>query len=109
MRLMNKDIGRFTLLRGHPINAGYVGTKLDFTAVGLIDGVLSPASDKLSIELYGEKSASMYRFTVLSEVDLRQDDRISVDGTEYTVISIMRYSDHTDAMICKEEAYNGGD
>lgn len=95
MRLMKVDTARYTVKRpsAQP-DENYIGTKNVWSVVGYVIGQLTHANDKLSVERYGDKSASMYTLMCSADADIALNDRVVLDNGEYTVISCMKYKYH---------------
>lgn len=107
MRLMSIDTADYPLKRAGPVSTGYVGTKNGFTDTGTITGQLSHAADRLTVELYGDKAASMYSLICSLDTDIRKNDRVVLADGEYTVVSVLTYETHRKAMLEKVGAYVG--
>ena len=107
MRLMAIDTAEYTLKRAAPVSTGYVGTKNVFATVGTVEGQLSPATDRFSVELYGDKAMSMFSLIVGNNADIRKNDRVVLADGEYTVVSVLAFGTHRTAMLEKAGAYGG--
>ena len=105
MRLMRSDVQSFMRLVPTPVSAGYVGTANVYIQDGYVEGHLSPATDNLSVELFGNKSASMYTLITAADAQIAKGDRVILhDGSQYNVISVMPYTTHKTATLSREEA-----
>ena len=107
MRLMKIDTATYSLYRPAAAATGYVGTKNEYASAGTIDGHLSPASDRFSIEMFGDKAAATYTLFVDVSTDIRKNDRVTLGDGDYTVISVMVYQTHKTATLEKAVALYG--
>lgn len=105
MRLMMRDTAEYPLKRASPAASGYVGTKNEYTSVGTVTGQLSHATDRFSVEMWGDKAASMYSLICTPDTDIRKNDRVTLTDGDYTVISVMRYRTHITAALERAGAY----
>lgn len=107
MRLMSVDTAEYPLKRAETGSSGYVGTKNVFADAGAITGQLSPASDRFSVELYGDKAMSMFSLIVDNNADIRKNDRVVLADGDYTVVSVLAFGTHRTAMLERAGAYGG--
>lgn len=107
MRLLIHDTHEYPLKRAVTQRSGYIGTENNFADVGTVHGLLSPVKDSFSVELYGYRTESMFRFVVETGVDIRKNDRVTLKDGDYRVVSISEYVTHTEATLEKAGAYNG--
>lgn len=101
MRLMKLDLASYPLSRPTAAATGYVGTKNGWASVGTISGQLSAASDRFSVEMNGDRAASMYTLIVGVNTDIRKNDRVTLGDGDYTVVSVMVYQTHKTATLEK--------
>ena len=104
---MRTDTAEYPLKRASPAPSGYVGTKNVYVSAGTVTGQLTPLTDSFSVEMYGDKAASMYSLICEAGTDIRKNDRVVLEDGDYTVISVMRYQTHVTATLEKAGAYNG--
>ena len=94
MRLMRRDTAEYPLKRAETVQTGYVGTGNEYRPVGTVTGQLSPASDRFSVEMFGDKAASMYTLICTVGTDIQKNDRVTLRNGDYTVVSVVRYQTH---------------
>lgn len=109
MRLMTADTAEYPLRRAETVTSGYVGTKNVYVSAGTVTGQLAPLTDSFSVEMYGDKAASMYSLTCAGDPDIRKNDRVVLEDGDYTVISVMRYQTHITASLERAGAYGDRD
>jgi len=107
MRLMSIDVKEYPLQRGEAAASEYVGTELAFSSVGNVRGQLSPASDHFSVELYGDKAATMFTLICETTEDIRKNDRVTLADGDYTVSSVLWFGTHKTAMLERAGIYSG--
>lgn len=107
MRLMMIDKTAFPLSRGTATASEYVGTENIYSSVGTVNGQLAPANDSFSVELYGDKAASMFTLITETTEDIRKNDRVTLADGDYTVISVLWFGTHKTAMLQKAGVYSG--
>ncbi len=105
MRLIMSDTAEYPLKRASPAPSGYVGSKNVFTPAGTVTGQLSPASDRFSVEMFGDKAASMHTIICTVGTDIQKNDRVTLTDGEYTVVSVMQYQTHITAALERTGAY----
>lgn len=108
MRLMRRDTAEYPLKRAVTVQSGYVGTENSYQDAGTVTGQLSAATDRFSVELWGDKAASMFSLIVDTNTDIRKNDRVVLGDGDYTVVSVLAFGTHRTAMLEKAGAYNGG-
>lgn len=109
MRLMAVDTAAYPLKRAATAtDTGYVGTKNVYESAGTVTGQLSPATDRVSLEQYGIRAASMYNLNCLPDTDIQKNDRVTLADGDYTVISVMVYQTHKTAALERSAAYGNG-
>ncbi len=108
MRLMRRDTAEYPLKRAETVQTGYVGTENEYRPAGTVTGQLSPVSDRLTVEMYGDRAASMYSLISGTETDIRKNDRVTLTDGDYTVVSVMRYQTHITAALERTGAYGNG-
>lgn len=95
MRIMQRDTSQYSVKRPTvQADASYFGSKNVWSPVGTVEGQLTNVNDSLSVELYGDKVTSMYKLTVLADADIQRNDRVVIGNGEYTVISLLSYTEH---------------
>ena len=96
MRLMNRDIHTFKVFKTQKIDSGYVGSSLKELEIGDVRCIVSPLSDKVSIEIYGERVTNMVEFTILKTqyTIISDGDILENNGRRYKVVSVMEYPEH---------------
>lgn len=104
---MRTDTAEYPLKRASPAPSGYIGTKNVYESAGTVTGQLSPASDRFSVEMFGDKAASMCTLICPEGTDIRKNDRVTLPDGDHTVVSVMRYQTHVTATLEKAGAYNG--
>ena len=109
MRLMGIDRKTFPLKRATTGQSGYVGMKNNYQDAGTVTGQLSAATDRFSVELWGDKATSMFSLIVDTSTDIRKSDRVTLPDGDYTVVSVLMYQTHLTAMLEKAGAYSNGD
>ena len=108
MRLMRRDTAEYPLKRAGTASSGYIGTKNVYTPAGTVTGQLSPASDRFSVDMFGDKAASMCTLICSADADIRKNDRVTLTDGDYTVVSVMRYQTHITAALERKGAYGNG-
>ena len=108
MRIMAVDTAEYPLKRAETVSSGYVGTKNVYQDAGTVTGQLSPVTDRVSLEMYGIRAASMYNLNCLPDTDIRKNDRVTLTDGDYTVISVMEYKTHKTAALERTAAYGVG-
>lgn len=107
MRLMGIDRKTFPLKRAATAQSGYVGTKNSYQDAETVTGQLSAATDRFSVEIWGDRAASMFSLVVDTSTDIRKNDRVTLPDGDYTVVSVLRYQTHLTATLEKAGAHNG--
>ena len=107
MRIMAADKAEYPLKRAETVQTGYVGTRNEYGPAGTVTGQLSPVSDRFTVEMYGDRAASMYSLISNTETDIRKNDRVTLTDGDYTVISVMRYQTHITATLERSGSYGG--
>ena len=106
---MTADTAEYPLRRAETVTSGYVGTKNVYVSAGTVTGQLTPLTDSFSVEMYGDKAASMYSLICEAGTDIRKNDRVVLSEGEYTVVSVMTYRAHITASLERAGAYGDRD
>jgi len=106
MRLMAVDTAAYPLKRATTAtDTGYVGTKNTYESAGTVTGQIAPEIDRMSLEMFGLRAASMYLFNCPIDTDIRKNDRVTLTDGDYTVISVKTYKTHKTALLERSVAY----
>lgn len=105
MRLMKRDTAEYPLKRAGTASSGYVGTKNVYIPAGTVTGQLSAASDRFSVEMFGDRAASMYKLICSPDTDIWKNDRVTLTDGDYTVVSVIQYQTHITASLERAGAY----
>lgn len=97
MRLTSRYLAYIPAFTLTVCDSNYIGTKAQAIPLGMIKGRISPVSDKLSYELYGERIASMRQLTTTDTLGV--GIVCEMDNALYRVISSNRYTTHTIAIL----------
>lgn len=99
MRLMARDLTPVQLLRAERIeNSDYIGTKTEYKPYSVINAHIAPASDKYSVATYGERVSRMYNVAAEYGEDIKDGDKLVINGEECTVVTVLTYSSHITAV-----------
>ena len=104
---MAVDVKTYPLKRGAAATSSYVGTENVYASAGNVSGQLSPASDSFSVELYGDRAASMFTLICETTEDIRKNDRVTLADGDYTVISVLWFGTHKTAMLERTGVFSG--
>ena len=97
MRFLRKDLKKVYVFSKKESESDYVGTKVSYEPSHVIYCHITPAADKLTSEVFGERAYSMLNLMCTKNYDIKDGYRISLKGfdvPEYKVISVMEYTQH---------------
>ena len=104
---MQKDLRSIQVLRASREKSPYVGTQTEYEPYNVIKGQVSPVTDNYSISTYGERVSRMHNVLVEFGEDVRNGDKLIVNGEECTVVSVLIYSSHIVATVERTGSYDG--
>lgn len=94
MRLMRRDLATVDVYRKTTAPSDYIGTISKLTKIATIQGIVSPATDKATAEIYGKDAEHMITITLHSGSDIKAHDVVQIDGAYFDILSVQHYSDH---------------
>lgn len=101
MRLRYRDTVQITRYQPEAAEDKYAGVSRTWVHAGTILAVVSPAENKRTVELYGERVVNMLQLTLEPCARLELGDGISRSGDAPThiVVSTKEYSTHSTAIV----------
>lgn len=96
-RLLQKDLKPIHFFENREVESGYVGTETVAMYAFTVRGNVQPASNKITVEVYGKSVYELISIICPLTDDICGDCSLSVTGKEkptHVVESIQRYSDH---------------
>ena len=91
---MERDLRPVDVYRKSSAPSSYIGTVSKLAKIATVRAIVSPASDKLTAELYGKDAEHMITITAHSGSGIQASDVVQIDGAYYDVLSVRHYSDH---------------
>ncbi len=98
MRLMQRHLKELPRRRRSGQKSPYAGHETTLAEAPPIRAQVSPAADKQSIALYGERAEKMYNLNCETGTDLKIGEYVEIDGQDCKVVSVLRYSTHITAV-----------
>ncbi|MBR1392636.1 MAG: hypothetical protein IJ561_02235 [Ruminococcus sp.] len=93
-RLTKRDAVTVSVYRTSKTDSGYVGHTEEESLIGTVQALVTPVTDELSAEMYGDRINKMKEFTLLKGADIHYGDKLVVDGEKYRVIARPEYIDN---------------
>lgn len=105
---MAKDLRPIQVLRAERNKSDYVGTDTEYKPYIMIKGQIAPVTDNYSIATYGERISRMYNVIIECGADVKNGDKLVINGEECTVVSVLTYSSHLSVTVERTGIYGNG-